>query len=194
MAYGANGAAPGSGALDCSRILSEGLFLLVAVGTAHDALLTCCRATLPGPAMRSTSSELDGRGRFPELGWGKVDQNRAAYQALVLATMTSRHSVIGGSENRYVRLRRTQAFLRGPRTGNAPTLRPVSLCAIRIRRASVSARLGRTPILTSAFPEFAPALSGSLRATKQELRSSWLRCLKPGLPARGRQEPHGSQT
>ena len=55
---------------------------MVAVGTAHDALLTRCRVTLPGPATRSTSSALDGRGSFPEHGWGKIDQRERRIKRL----------------------------------------------------------------------------------------------------------------
>jgi len=44
---------------------------MVAVGTAHDALLTWFTASPPGSATRSTSSALDGRGSFPEPGWGE---------------------------------------------------------------------------------------------------------------------------
>jgi hypothetical protein len=63
---------------------------MVALGTAHDALLTRCRATLPGPATRSTSSALDERGSFPEPGWGKLDRRGAAHQAFALATLIFR--------------------------------------------------------------------------------------------------------
>jgi hypothetical protein len=41
---------------------------------------------------------------------GKMDRRGAAHQAFVLAALVFRHR-IGGSENRQVRLRRTQAFL-----------------------------------------------------------------------------------
>jgi hypothetical protein len=166
---------------------------MVALGTAHDALLTRCRATLPGPATRSTSSALDKRGSFPEPGWGKLDRRGAAHQAFALATLIFR-------DRRWWIRKSTSAgaqgpgFSGGPSRRNATTLRPVSLCAITVRRASASVRLGRTPILRSAFPEFAPALSPKIRVAKREPRSSLLRCSKPGSPARGRQAPHGSQT
>jgi len=72
MAHGANGAAPSPGAVDCSRILSEGLFVLVAMGTANDALLTRFRATHPGPATPAMSPTLDERRRFLDRGCAKI--------------------------------------------------------------------------------------------------------------------------
>lgn len=55
---------------------------MVAVGTAHDALLTWFRASPPGSATRSTSSALDGRGSFPEPGWGNIDQRERRIKRL----------------------------------------------------------------------------------------------------------------
>jgi hypothetical protein len=81
---------------------------MVAVGTAHDALLTWFRASPLGPARRSASSALDGRGSFPEPGWGEDRPKGSGAPRL---------------------------FCGGPRRRNATTLRPVCLCVITVRRA-----------------------------------------------------------
>jgi hypothetical protein len=167
---------------------------MVAVGTAHDALLTRCRVTLPGLATRSTSSALDGRGSFPEHGWGEDRPKGTAHQGSVLATLIFRHRHWWIRKIDKYACAGPRLFCGEPRRRSETTLRTVSLCVITVRRASASVRLGRTPIRRCAFPEFAPALSGELRAAKQEPRLSLLQCLKPGSVAPGRQAPDGSQT
>lgn len=167
---------------------------MVAVGTAHHALLTRCGATLPGPATRSTSSALDGcADAFRSLDGGRSTEGSGAPTVCARNIGLSTPALVDQKIDKYG-CAGPRLFCGGPRRRNATTLRPVSLCAVTVRRASASARLDRTSIPRSVFPEFAPALSGSLRGAKQEPRSDLLQCLKPGSLAPGRQAPDGSQT